>query len=264
MLRVGSNPGLNEPPEVRFPHRLAPAAGTMAGSCRLEGAAGRHSAGAVPARFINGDNAMRRVSDTMRLVGLVGGVVTAGLVVAGFANGSADALGQRKVSKADVIRPAAQLAATDASSGRKVRVVYSGPLVAAAGAGERAARPVERASPSPAALAPAPGRERGDVDATGSIPSPAPAAATAPAASVRVAALESGPAPARLTGAEAAIRPGLDLNSASIDQLNAMGGGRIGKAIARARPYATPEDLLRKRVVNRATYARIKDQVTVQ
>jgi DNA uptake protein ComE-like DNA-binding protein len=54
------------------------------------------------------------------------------------------------------------------------------------------------------------------------------------------------------------------LNSASIDQLNAMGGGRIGKAIARARPYATPEDLLRKRVVNRATYARIKDQVTVQ
>jgi len=43
-----------------------------------------------------------------------------------------------------------------------------------------------------------------------------------------------------------------------------LGLGRIGKAIARARPYATPEDLLRKRVVNRATYARIKDQVTVQ
>jgi DNA uptake protein ComE-like DNA-binding protein len=237
-------------------------AGTIVASCRFKPASGRRRSGAAPTQFVNEDKTMRHVSDTTRLVGLVGGVVTAGLVVAAFANGSADALGRATVSKASFARPVAQPAETDASSSRKVRVVYSGPLVAAASAGdERTPRQIERAVPSPVAAAPAPRRERGEVDATGSV-----APASAAAATIRVAALDSAPAqaPARVTGAEAAAKSGLDLNSASIDELNAMGGGRIGKAIARARPYTSPEDLLRKRVVNRATYARIKDQVTAQ
>jgi hypothetical protein len=204
---------------------------------------------------------MRPVDDTTRLVGLVGGAVTAGLVIAAFANGSADALGRATLSKASFTQSLAPSTETEVSTVRKVRVVYSGPVVAAASAGdERAPRQVERAVPSPVAPPPASRRERGDVDRTGSL-APAPATPVAP---VRVAALESPPAQARLMGADVAARPGLDLNSASIDELNAMGGGRIGKAIARARPYASPEDLLRKRVVNRATYARIKDQVAVQ
>ena len=51
------------------------------------------------------------------------------------------------------------------------------------------------------------------------------------------------------------------LNSASVADLNALGGGMIGRAIVGGRPYASPEDLLAKRVLNRATYERIKDQI---
>ncbi|MFC4175417.1 helix-hairpin-helix domain-containing protein [Microvirga sp. GCM10011540] len=56
-----------------------------------------------------------------------------------------------------------------------------------------------------------------------------------------------------------------DLNAASLEELNSLrGGGRIGKAIVRGRPYASVEDLVKKRVLNRSVYARIKDQVTVR
>jgi hypothetical protein len=80
------------------------------------------------------------------------------------------------------------------------------------------------------------------------------------------------PAPKRLASAE---NPGpnvssiggaarLDLNTASAEELNRAGGGMIGKAIVRQRPYADPEDLLRKRVVSRATFERIKAHVAVR
>jgi DNA uptake protein ComE-like DNA-binding protein len=52
-----------------------------------------------------------------------------------------------------------------------------------------------------------------------------------------------------------------DLNTASIDELNRLGGGMIGKAIVRGRPYASPEELLRKRVVSRAKFDRIAARV---
>jgi DNA uptake protein ComE-like DNA-binding protein len=57
----------------------------------------------------------------------------------------------------------------------------------------------------------------------------------------------------------------VDLNKASVDQLNSLrGGGRIGRAIVQGRPYRSAEDLLRKKVVNRTVYERIKNQVTVR
>jgi DNA uptake protein ComE-like DNA-binding protein len=52
-----------------------------------------------------------------------------------------------------------------------------------------------------------------------------------------------------------------DLNTASIDELNRLGGGMIGKAIVRGRPYASPEELLLKRVVSRAKFDRIAARV---
>jgi DNA uptake protein ComE-like DNA-binding protein len=55
----------------------------------------------------------------------------------------------------------------------------------------------------------------------------------------------------------------VDLNSASLQQLNNLGAGRIGRAIIRGRPYLSKEDLVRKRVLNRTDFGRIKDQVTV-
>lgn len=57
----------------------------------------------------------------------------------------------------------------------------------------------------------------------------------------------------------------VDLNGASVQDLNSLrGAGLIGKAIMRGRPYGSVEDLVKKRVVNRSLYSRIKDQVTVR
>jgi DNA uptake protein ComE-like DNA-binding protein len=50
-----------------------------------------------------------------------------------------------------------------------------------------------------------------------------------------------------------------------VDALNDLrGGGRIGRAIVRGRPYGSVDDLVKKRIVSRSIYARIKDQVTVR
>ena len=57
----------------------------------------------------------------------------------------------------------------------------------------------------------------------------------------------------------------VDLNTGSVAELNGLkGGGMIGRAIVGKRPYASVGDLLSKRVLSRATYERIKDQVTVR
>ena len=66
--------------------------------------------------------------------------------------------------------------------------------------------------------------------------------------------------------ATTAARPvaGLDLNRASAAELDAVSGGRIGKAIVRGRPYSTPEDLVRKRILTKDAFARMKDKVVVR
>ncbi|WP_313900869.1 helix-hairpin-helix domain-containing protein [Methylobacterium sp. J-026] len=57
----------------------------------------------------------------------------------------------------------------------------------------------------------------------------------------------------------------VDLNTAPVADLNRLrGGGAIGRAIAAKRPYASVDQLLSKRVLSRALYDRIKDQVTVR
>ncbi|WP_246685715.1 helix-hairpin-helix domain-containing protein, partial [Methylobacterium sp. WL103] len=57
----------------------------------------------------------------------------------------------------------------------------------------------------------------------------------------------------------------VDLNTASVADLNGLrGGGSIGRAIIQRRPYASIDQLLSKRVLSRATYDKIKDQVTVR
>ena len=57
----------------------------------------------------------------------------------------------------------------------------------------------------------------------------------------------------------------VDLNTASLAQLNALkGGGAIGRAIIQHRPYTSVDQLLSKRVLSRTTFQRIKDQVTAR
>ena len=53
----------------------------------------------------------------------------------------------------------------------------------------------------------------------------------------------------------------LDINTASVDELNRL-GGRFGKAIVAGRPYASIDELVSKRVLTRATFGQIRDQIT--
>jgi DNA uptake protein ComE-like DNA-binding protein len=66
-------------------------------------------------------------------------------------------------------------------------------------------------------------------------------------------------APAPQTGT------GVNINTATLEELNRLsGGGLIGRAIIRGRPYTSPDDLLKKQVLSRAVYNRIKDQVAAR
>jgi len=57
----------------------------------------------------------------------------------------------------------------------------------------------------------------------------------------------------------------VDLNRASFEQLNSLkGAGALGRAIIKGRPYRSVDDLLKKKVVRRPVFERIKDQVSVQ
>ena len=108
----------------------------------------------------------------------------------------------------------------------------------------------------PSAAKPPPQREE----------SPSPAARTEPAApQERTAKAEPPPAPSAVPLDEApASAEGVDLNTAPLEQLNALGAGMIGKTIIANRPYAAPEDLLAKRVLNRRDFETIKPHVTVR
>jgi DNA uptake protein ComE-like DNA-binding protein len=56
----------------------------------------------------------------------------------------------------------------------------------------------------------------------------------------------------------------VNINTATLEELNELRGARrIGRAIVHARPYSSIEDLLKKRVLNRTTFNRVKDQITV-
>ncbi len=56
----------------------------------------------------------------------------------------------------------------------------------------------------------------------------------------------------------------VDLNTASVEQLNGLGAGMIGKRIIEFRPYTSPEELLTRRVLKRADYDTIKNAITVR
>lgn len=111
--------------------------------------------------------------------------------------------------------------------------------------------------PEPPALPPAPSRQIAAAPAQ-------PAVAPAPPQRTVVAA-RTVPDEEETTATDATAGGAIDLNSASLAELNALrGGGSIGRAIVRGRPYESPEDLLRKRILSRSTYDRIKDQIAVR
>ena len=99
--------------------------------------------------------------------------------------------------------------------------------------------------------------------ATGSLALQAPTAgALAPASG------PSGPlAPAKRAEAPAASTPSarnlVDINAASINELNRL-GGRFGKAIIAGRPYRSIDELVSKRILTRAVFDQIKEQITTR
>jgi hypothetical protein len=120
---------------------------------------------------------------------------------------------------------------------------------------EAAREAAKQASRPPAEVPPAPAAPRADPVPE---PVPPPVARTAPAS----------PSPDPVVEAEENAPPAaialIDLNTASLAELNGLkGGGAIGRTIIQHRPYASVDQLLSKRVLNRATYQRIKDQVVV-
>ncbi|GJE27351.1 ComEA family DNA-binding protein [Methylobacterium organophilum] len=138
-----------------------------------------------------------------------------------------------------------------------VRSVYPGPRPSAAprpgSSAEAPAAPAPAPAPlpeagteKPAPAAPARGAEAAPPDEMpGEDPQDVPAA----------------PAPAEAAGGETG---GVDLNTASVEQLNGLGAGMIGRVIVAGRPYASPDDLVTRRILTRRDFETIRPHVTVR
>ncbi len=159
--------------------------------------------------------------------------------------------------RAEAGKSAPPAPAPTSEAGDPVRSVYPGPRPADPPAQRP---PVVAAAPPAATPAPAPAPIPAPIPAPSPTPAPSPPPVFTPAA-------PSAPLPQVDTTETAEPPPAtgaVDLNTASVAELNRLGGGMIGKAIIAKRPYASPSELLSKRVLSRATYEKIKDQVTVR
>ncbi|HJZ86940.1 MAG TPA: helix-hairpin-helix domain-containing protein [Polyangia bacterium] len=103
----------------------------------------------------------------------------------------------------------------------------------------------------PAALAQAPAMKKG---ASAAAPQAAP-----PAATTKPAAAPAGDK----AGAPAAKKEPLDLNTASEAELKELTGigDAYAKKIIEGRPYAKKDQLVSKKIIPKATYDKIKDQI---
>jgi DNA uptake protein ComE-like DNA-binding protein len=212
------------------------------------------------------DGLIRLLVRTLSLGAIIGVVVAAFYVVPSSKPSSVPAPAASSTQHNDG-SGAAQEASAQAQASRP-RVVYSGQSIASAGApkspveGSEATSSITPTSdihraltPSGAPISAASPAPRGPALTLGSNSTSLSSSGVVQVASVS----ERVEAPARQTGS------GVNLNTATLEELNRLGGaGLIGKAIIRGRPYATPEDLLKKKVLSRAVYNRIKDQVATR
>jgi DNA uptake protein ComE-like DNA-binding protein len=155
--------------------------------------------------------------------------------------------------KASAETAAARSAPMTAAPVQDVRLVYGNPdaprgydrpAAAPSGPPPPAAPPVAVAVPAPA------------VEAQPVVPAPVLAYAAAmpePAAEPET----TQPAVAIATGGS------VDLNTATLEQLNGLSAGMIGRAIVRGRPYAAAQELVDRRILSRASFDKIRARVVV-
>ncbi|MGU3468180.1 helix-hairpin-helix domain-containing protein [Methylobacterium sp. C33D] len=136
--------------------------------------------------------------------------------------------------------------------GEAIRSVYPGPNAGSA----------QRAAPAPRNATAAP------PSSLAATPPASPAASSdTPAAS---GAARPTPPQTQAEGAPGSGQPpaspgqGVDLNTASVEELNALGAGMIGRRIVAFRPYGSPEDLVTRRVLKKADYEAIRAAVAVR
>lgn len=136
--------------------------------------------------------------------------------------------------------------------GESIRSVYPGP-----GSGS-----AQRVAPAPRTGAAAPPPSSAAISAA--IPAVPPDAPTAGGAAARP--MSPQPADSASGSGQPPASPGqgVDLNTASVEELNALGAGMIGRRIIAFRPYASPEDLVTRRVLKKADYEAIKAAVAVR
>ena len=157
------------------------------------------------------------------------------------------------IAPASLARASAPQPAADAP----IRVVYPGPLGDSATPPPRKIADAAPASPLPTATVPQPAP---------SVPTLLPPTQAVPAAKPPAATVVASVDNPAVPSAEptASGKGGVDLNSASVDALNRLGGGHIGQSIVQHRPYRSVEDLVKKRVIRRSVYEQIKAQVAAQ
>jgi len=152
--------------------------------------------------------------------------------------------------------------AVAASDGHSIRTVYPGPQ---SGSAEQI-RPSplnETTAPSPPVVAATPTLVTPSDpltanNASSELTAPQKQTNTAPSGeSAEIAAAPPGNFPAP-SGS------GIDLNTASVEELNALGAGMIGRRIVENRPYVSPEDLVARRILKKADFEAIKAAVTVR
>lgn len=152
--------------------------------------------------------------------------------------------------RAAAVAPLSQQSRTPVDArGQAIRTIAPGSL---SGPGIAAAPPVS----SPPAAQASPSANTGASADLGSPAQPPDGPSTT--------GLRTDPAPAGAP--DPSMPPGgsVDLNTASVEQLNALGAGMIGRRIVEFRPYTSPDELLTRRVLKRADYDTIRNAITAR
>ena len=164
--------------------------------------------------------------------------------------------------QAATVVPLSKQQRTTDSSGQPIRIITTGPSSSSA---QRIAptslsrEPSESASSAATPAVQSPSTETVSPSASADIRSPAKSPENTSTTGLSAGTTTNGPVDQSVATASS-----VNLNSASVEQLNALGAGMIGKRIIEFRPYLSVDELLARRVLKRSDYEAIKGAVTVK